>query len=100
MDTLCHEHALRYMNRVSLPKELKGNKIDIEYIIFGTGEDKTNFTTTFGMGIIPMISNRVGIDIGVSADIIFVGGGYSYYYGYQNQYAFIIDLKVGVVGLF
>jgi hypothetical protein len=75
-----------------------------EYVLYGTGENDTKFATTFGGGIIPMISERVGIDIGISADIVFVSRNYYYPYDYSygsyGQYAFIIDVKVGLVGLF
>ena len=76
----------------------------LEFVLYGTGKNDTKFATTFGGGIIPMISERVGIDIGVSADLVFVGGNYyypyGYYYGYYGKSAFIIDVKAGLVFLF
>jgi len=77
---------------------------DLTYTIFGTGENDTRFATTFGGGIIPMISERVGIDIGITADIVFLGGSYYYPYGYYyqpyGQTALILDLKAGFVFVF
>jgi hypothetical protein len=70
-------------------------------VIYSTQNTQTNFVTTYGGGVIPMISKTVGVDIGAELDLVFVGqtSNYGYYYT-ASQYATVFDLKIGLVVLF
>lgn len=72
------------------------------WFLYGTGETENKFMLTYGGGLITMISNRVGIEFGVTLDVVFVGSSDDrevFYYG-KADYANIFDLKVGLVGFF
>jgi len=70
-------------------------------VIYGTKDTQTKFVTTYGGGVVPMISKTVGIDIGAELDVVFVGQTYGYgYYNTAGQYAIVFDLKIGLVALF
>lgn len=71
------------------------------WIVTG-GDAENKFILTYGGGIITMISEKVGIEFGITFDAIFVGSsddrlvvGYD-----ESKYANIFDLKLGLVGLF
>jgi opacity protein-like surface antigen len=68
----------------------------------GTGDTESKFMLTYGGGLITMISDRVGVEFGLTLDVVFVGDSDDLdvvYYG-KADYADIFDLKVGVIGLF
>jgi opacity protein-like surface antigen len=70
--------------------------------IRGTEDTESKFMLTYGGGLITMISDRVGVEFGITADVVFVGNSDDLdvvYYG-KADYANIFDLKVGLVGLF
>jgi hypothetical protein len=73
-------------------------------VIYSIPNTQTKFVTTYGGGVIPMISKTVGVDIGAELDVVFVGQtGQTYSYGYYytaSQYATVFDLKIGLVALF
>ena len=69
-------------------------------ILYSTGKSQDKFILTYGGGIIAMVSKQIGIELGVTFDMVFVGTtSGTYYYG-QAQNAYIFDLKAGVVALF
>ena len=71
-------------------------------VLYGTGDTENKFMLTYGGGLITMISDRVGIEFGITLDVVFVGNSDDLdvvYYG-KADYANIFDLKVGLVGLF
>jgi opacity protein-like surface antigen len=70
--------------------------------IRGTGDTENKFMLTYGGGLITMISDKVGLEFGITLDVVFVGNSDDLdvvYYG-KADYANIFDLKVGVIGLF
>jgi len=70
--------------------------------IRGTGDTENKFMLTYGGGLITMISDRVGVEFGITLDVVFVGRSDDLdvvYYG-KADYANIFDLKVGLIGLF
>ena len=70
--------------------------------IRGTGDTENKFMLTYGGGLITMISDKVGVEFGITLDVIFVGSSDDLdvvYYG-NADYANIFDLKVGLIGLF
>lgn len=70
--------------------------------LYGTGDTENKFMLTYGGGLITMISDRVGIEFGVTLDVVFVGNSddLDVVYYPKADYASIFDLKVGLVGLF
>lgn len=73
-------------------------------VIYSTKDTQTKFVTTYGGGVIPMITKTVGVDIGAELDVVFVGQtGQTYSYGYYytaSQYASVFDFKIGLVVFF
>lgn len=64
---------------------------------------QTKFLTSFGGGIIFLMSNSIGLDMAASLDVVYVGttddADYSYY-GSDVQTALIFDIKLALVFLF
>ncbi|MFO7654141.1 MAG: hypothetical protein R6X25_10000 [Candidatus Krumholzibacteriia bacterium] len=61
-------------------------------------DTETKFMTTFGGGLVSMLSSRVGVDLGAEVDMIWLGsenGDYGYYQTAQT--AWLVDVKVGLV---
>jgi opacity protein-like surface antigen len=70
--------------------------------IRGTSNTETKFMLTYGAGLITMISDKVGLEFGITLDVVFVGNSDDFdivYYG-KADYANIFDFKIGVIGLF
>ncbi|MGB3094097.1 MAG: hypothetical protein WBC42_12875 [Candidatus Zixiibacteriota bacterium] len=72
------------------------------WLLYGTGETENKFMLTYGAGLVTMISEKLGIEFGITFDMIIVGSsdgrlvtGYD-----ESIYANIFDLKLGLVGLF
>ena len=65
---------------------------------FGTSYSETKFTMNVGGSVLQMLSSAVGLEFGVNFDLLFVGttGNDFYYYGYDTQYASILDLRAGL----
>lgn len=65
-------------------------------------DTQTNFTTSFGGGIIKMLSPQFGIDIGLHFDVVHLGSDPNtefLYLGSDKDYAYRLDLRVGLVAL-
>ena len=71
-------------------------------VLYGTGDTENKFMLTYGGGIISMISDRVGIEMEATFDVVFVGTAEDRTIGYygEGQTASIFGLKAGIVGLF
>jgi hypothetical protein len=70
------------------------------YALTGNDESQTKFVTTYGAGIVQMFSQKVGIELGGSFDLVYVGTYTADYFYYGNvQCALVFDLKVGIVAL-
>jgi hypothetical protein len=70
--------------------------------IRGTGDTETKFMLTYGGGLITMISDKVGLEFGITLDVVFVDNSDDLdvvYYG-KADYANIFDFKIGVIGFF
>lgn len=71
-------------------------------VLYGTGDKESNLLLSYGAGFLVKLSGQIGIDVGASWDIVFVGSSPERdpSYSYQGEYANILDLKVRLVGLF
>ncbi len=68
-------------------------------------DTQTKFVTAVDAGFIKMLSPKIGIDGGITLDMIAVGSHdastyWGDYYNYSVTYAYLFDLKFGVVFLF
>jgi hypothetical protein len=69
-------------------------------IIYPTGGSQDKFMLTYGGGLVPMLTQRLGLELGLTADLVFAGSTTDYY-GYQRtQTAMVFDIKVGLVAVF
>lgn len=61
---------------------------------------ESKFSLTFGLGTTPMISRTLGVELGASADVVFIGRSEPDYGVSEVQAAGNIDFRVGLIYLF
>ncbi len=99
-----------YTGLGAVSHKLSGSAVVAEYgsqdvwLISGTDAAETKFATTFGVGLVAMVSKSVGLELGAGVDIVYVGRGGDYNYapnlGMTNVVtAGLFDLELGVVFL-
>jgi hypothetical protein len=68
-----------------------------ECYLFGSDYSETKFMMTNGGGVVAMLGESIGVEIGAAFDLVFVSSGSSYG---SSQYAMTLDLRVGLVTAF
>jgi hypothetical protein len=78
-------------------RDLADNQI---YLVTPSSDGETKFTSTTGLGLVVFLSNSMGLELGMTGDLVFVGSNNNNYSYSPYGNAFVFDLKAGIVTMF